>query len=234
MLDLFAGSKSWSKAFREKGFICLSLDLDPRFNCTWTCDIHEWVPPPNLRADVICLGTPCQNVSTANKTKTPEKFEQTENLGRRAFELCDALLKDGGIILAENPSRCESSGCRSRPVGMVDTIRPGLWKTEVNYCRYSSPEHLYSWKKTTIWCNENLSKWFTPKLCNATTRCGVGAIDEATGHFKHFSRMAFVPETRNLHFQTSQKNKQGEWGCMPHTLCRDLADASCAFMRARE
>ena len=29
-LDLFCGTKSWSKAFREAGYVCLSLDCDDR------------------------------------------------------------------------------------------------------------------------------------------------------------------------------------------------------------
>ena len=129
-LDLFCGTKSWSKAFREAGYVCLSLDCDDRFAPTWCADIHNWVPPAGLyqNVDVICLGVPCTNVSTANKSKTEAKFRATENLWARSFALCDLLLKADGVILCENPSRCESSGCRSRPVGMVDAIRPNLWR----------------------------------------------------------------------------------------------------------
>ena len=178
---------------------------------------------------MICLGTPCTNVSTANKNKTEEKFRQTEELWARAFELCDLLLKPGGTILCENPSRCESSGCRSRPIGMVDAIRPGLWRCEVNYCRYSTTYQYYSWKRTTIWCNKNLTDRFVPRVCDRQTRCVVGAVDERTGHFKHFRRMAFCPEVRNRGKQSSDTNREGPWGSMPAQLCRNLADAVIAF-----
>lgn len=226
-LDLFCGTKSWSKAFSAKGYVCLSLDFDPKFAPTWCADIFEWVPPIGLHknVDVICLGTPCTNVSTANKAKTEAKFRETEALWARAFALCDLLLKDTGVILAENPSRCESSGCRSRPIGMVDAIRPGLWRCEVNYCRYSTPQQVFSWKRTTIWCSTDLSNRFQPKVCDKNGRCDVGNVDPETGAYKHYVRMAFCPEARNRTKQRSDTNRRGEWAAMPEQLCRELADA---------
>ena len=77
------------------------------------------------------------------------------------------------VFVAENPSRTELTGCKSRPIGDMEAlIRPGMYKTEVNYCRYSEPpEYVFSWKKTTLGVQYRLAtKWFrTPDLHGTRT-----------------------------------------------------------------
>ena len=120
-LDLWCGSKSFSRGFREKGFVCLSLDSDPKFTPTFCVDIFDWVPPPGLikRVDCICAGPVCTLVSTARKCKDAEGFERTRRFWERTFELVDLLLKPGGVAIFENPGRTEvsSNTCRGFPVG---------------------------------------------------------------------------------------------------------------------
>ena len=78
--------------------------------------------------------------------------------GARAFEITGLVPKPNGVFVCENPSRTELTGCKSRPIGDMEAlIRPGMYKTEVNYCRYSTPpEYVFSWKKTTLWSNIDL------------------------------------------------------------------------------
>ena len=154
LLDLFSGSLSWSKAFAElPDWECISIDNDPKFtDTTIMCDVLEWEVPERLHGsvDVVTIGVPCTAYSTANKKKTEEAQEATRVLWRRAFEIADLVLKPNGVFVAENPSRTELTGCKSRPIGDMEAlIRPGMYKTEVNYCRYSEPpEYVFSWKKT--------------------------------------------------------------------------------------
>ena len=132
--------------------------------------------------DVVTIGVPCTAYSTANKKKALDAQEATKLLWVRAFEIADLVLKPNGAYVCENPSRTELTGCVSRPVGDMEEIRPGMYKTEVNYCRYSepsAPELIYSWKKTTVWSNVCLLRnGFSPLRCTAKLgRCCVGAID---------------------------------------------------------
>ena len=167
LLDFFSGSLSWSKAFAElPDWECISVDNDAKFtDTTIVCDVLEWEVPERLHGavDVVTIGVPCTAYSTANKKKSEEAQEATRVLWRRAFEIADLVLKPNGVFVAENPSRTELTGCKSRPIGDMEAlIRPGLYKTEVNYCRYSTPpEYVFSWKKTTLMVQYRLAtKWF--------------------------------------------------------------------------
>ena len=151
LLGLFSGSLSWSKAFAElSDWETISIDSDPKYTDTTTiiCDVLEWEVPERLHGsvDVVTIGVPCTAYSTANKKKTEEAQEATRVLWMRAFEIADLVLKpNNSVLVAENPSRSELTGCKSRPIGDMEAlIRPGMYKTQVNYCRYSEPpEYLF-------------------------------------------------------------------------------------------
>jgi hypothetical protein len=227
LLDLFSGSLSWTKAFAElPDWECISVDNDAKFtDTTIICDVLEWEVPERLHGavDVVTIGVPCTAYSTANKKKSEEKQEATRVLWRRAFEIADLVLKSNGVYVCENPSRSELTGCKSRPIGDMEAlIRPGMYKTEVTYCRYSEPpEYVFSWKKTTLWSNIDLLRnGFEPRICTARgQRCCVGQIDPRTGSYAHFNRMAFTS------YGYDKMNKR-LWATMPPLLCRDVRDAA--------
>ena len=230
-LDLWCGSKSFSRGFREKGFVCLSLDSDPKFTPTFCVDIFDWVPPPGLikRVDCICAGPVCTLVSVARKCKDAEGFERTRRFWERTFELVDLLLKPGGVAIFENPGRTEvsSNTCRGFPVGIVEQMRPSLWSATVNYCMYSSDERVFSNKETKIWSTHNLADFgFKPRRCTSKARCAVGMINPVTKCYVHSRRLTFVPENRLRGMQTSEPTKNGRWSEMPHALIVALADAA--------
>lgn len=43
-IELFCGTKSFSKIAEEKGYEVFTLDNDPKFNSTIAIDIRQWVP----------------------------------------------------------------------------------------------------------------------------------------------------------------------------------------------
>jgi hypothetical protein len=224
LLDLFSGSLSWSKAFAElPGWQCISVDNDEKFtDTTVVCDVLQWEVPERLHGsvDVVTIGVPCTAYSTANKKKSEEAQEATRVLWRRAFEIADLVLKPNGVFVAENPSRTELTGCTSRPIGDMEAlIRPGMYKTQVNYCRYSDESNVFSWKRTTLWSNVDLIRnGFEPLLCTARQRCCVGEI-KTTGSYAHYNRMAFTS------YSFDKMNKR-LWATMPPLLCRDVRDAA--------
>ena len=226
LLDLFSGSLSWTKSFAElPDCECISADNDAKFtDTTIVCDVLEREVPERLHGavGVVTIGVPCTAYSTANKKKSEEKQEATRVLWRRAFEIADLVLKPNGVFVCENPSRTELTGCKSRPVGDMEEIRSGMYKCEVNYCRYSEPpEYVFGWKKTTPWSNiDFLRNGFLPRMCTARgERCCVGAIDPRAGSYAHFNRMAFTSYGYG-------KMLRKLWATMPPMLCRDVRDAA--------
>ena len=227
LLDLFSGSLSWTKAFAElPDWETISIDSDPKYTgTTIICDVLEWEVPERLHGavDVVTIGVPCTAYSTANKKKTEEAQEATRVLWRRAFEIADLVLKSNGVYVCENPSRTKLTGCKSHPIGDMEAlIRPGMYKTQVNYCRYSEPpENVFSWKATSLWSNKNLiMNNFEPRICTARgQRCCVGEIDPHTGSYAHFNRMAFTS------YGYDRMNRK-LWATMPPILCRDVRDAA--------
>ena len=62
MLDLFCGTKSVSRVFREHGWDAFTLDIDPACNADLTCDILELTRdqlPPAGSVFFIWASPPC-------------------------------------------------------------------------------------------------------------------------------------------------------------------------------
>lgn len=62
LLDLFSGLKGWSTPFKERGHDVDTLDIDPRFESTYTCDIRDFEPTKDY--DLILASPPCESFST--------------------------------------------------------------------------------------------------------------------------------------------------------------------------
>jgi hypothetical protein len=62
MLDLFAGLGGASEAMKARGWEVVTVDNDPRFNCTHTADLANWSysGPP---VDLIWASPPCTEFS---------------------------------------------------------------------------------------------------------------------------------------------------------------------------
>ena len=68
VLDLFAGTQSITRAFRNNGHEVDSLDLDPRFHPTFCVNVLDWEYQLLPRYDVIWASCPCENYSIARST----------------------------------------------------------------------------------------------------------------------------------------------------------------------
>ena len=92
LLELFSGTGSVGQAFEALGWDVISLDIDPKANATYTCDIldFDWqaIDGP---VDVIWSSPSCTKYSVA-RTKGPEDdLQSSDALVRKTLEIAEAL-----------------------------------------------------------------------------------------------------------------------------------------------
>lgn len=110
-LELFAGTKSFSKVAKELGHETFTVEMDPRFEPDVSADVRLWEPwqPETEDIDVLWASPPCQGFSVAvigrnwNHDATPKT-----DSARLAMELVQRTLELIRIIrprywFIENP-----------------------------------------------------------------------------------------------------------------------------------
>jgi hypothetical protein len=141
LLELFSGTGSMGRAFREQGWRVTSVDLEAKFNPTFCCDVLEFEPWRVLEfgnVDLIWASPPCTHYSCARtRAKTPRDLEGSDELVSKVLDLADRLCC---YYLIENP---HSGLLKTRPVVQ------GLPMRVLDYCRYGTQYR----KRTSIWTN---------------------------------------------------------------------------------
>ena len=129
LLELFAGTHSMGKAFREAGWDVYSIDNDPSRNATWTGDVREFDPTTlPRRPDLIWASPVCTQYSVCRqRTKAPRDLEWADSLVLAALRTQEAC---GCPMVMENP---ESLLLKGRPfmrdIGHV-TVDSCKWWSE--------------------------------------------------------------------------------------------------------
>lgn len=156
VLDLYAGLHGWGAAFAARGHEVISLDIDPKFNCTITADILE-IDPAVLSLygpfDIILASPPCEAFSVAalsrnwdvvgKKTATPVVVPKSEKakLGQKLVEhtlyIIDYLQPTAWLM--ENPT------AMMRRLDVLQDIE----RRSVTYCKYGKSYR----KPTDLWGN---------------------------------------------------------------------------------
>ncbi len=151
LLELFSGTGSVGRPWREAGHRVDSVDLDSRYNPEECEDILEWdyrrldTQPP----DVIWASVPCENYSIARtRAKTPRNYTLADSLVAKPIEIIKHFqgLNPDIIWFVENP---DSSQLWSRAVAW--DLYP---RVRLDYCQYGKP-----WRKRTriVSCGLDLS-----------------------------------------------------------------------------
>ena len=143
LLELFAGTKSIGKAFAERGWEVISVDIDPSSNPTICCDISDFEVARELRGrtvDAVWASPPCTNYSVARRSAetTAEDLRASDGLVLKTLEIAGQL--GNPALFVENPW---TGGLKSR--GLLDHLR----LRKVDYCRYDFPYR----KRTAVWTN---------------------------------------------------------------------------------
>ena len=203
-LDLFCGTKSFSKIASAKGYETHTLDILEKFNPTYLTDIMEWdykqFPPGNF--DIICASPNCKDYSCLNffgetKKGVAKDLTFSNNLIMRVLEIIEYYNPKYWYL--ENPA----TGKLKDQEFMV-----GLPSNDIDYCKYG-----YNYRKRTrVWNNNE--HWIPNHLCCKNHYCEGKKI-----HKKHLGWAISRGSVHKVH-------KWEERISIPPALMEQIIDAS--------
>ena len=170
VLELFAGSRSFSKVAEEMGMTTFTTDYKPFNKIDYVCDILDFdVKKIPFKPDIIWASPPCTYFSVAsighhwNKDHTP-KTEQAK-LGVKIVQKTLDIIS----FLKPNYFFIENPRGKLRKLDVIKNIE----KTTVCYCKYGEDRM----KPTDIWTNNiqsilNPGGWLPREMCfNGNKNC---------------------------------------------------------------
>ena len=206
VIELFSGTGSVGKVFRQFGWDVVSVDLSDKFSPTHCVDVRYF----DYKAlyskgdiDFVWGSTPCTEYSVARTTaKRPRDLAGADEL----VEICKSIAKHYACPFAfENP---QSGLLKSR-----DVVR-GIPFTDTSYCQYG-----YPYRKTTrIW--HSLGDYLEMR----PTCCSRNPCDVLRVHGKHLMSAQRGPGKRadgtRMHNNTCSLDQLQS---LPSLLCYDIA-----------
>lgn len=157
LLELFCGTGSIGRAFREHGWEVVSLDINPRSGADIIADILSWDYTIYEKGhfDAIWGSPVCTHYSIARTTaKTPRDLEWADSLVAKTREIIDYF--EPKVWAFENP---QTGMLKKREV-----VR-GVPYKDCSYCSYG-----YFYRKyTRLWTNSE--KWVPKPLCSKANPC---------------------------------------------------------------
>jgi len=147
LLELFSGTQSVGKVFKEKGFEVISLDIMKKFNPTITTDILIWEGYKELpKIDFIWASPPCNSFSKLAISNKSRDWYSLEPLKKNAFLGNKILKKTLEIIQYLTDKNKDLLFVIENPNGMMYRMPIiNLFQKELTYyCHYD-----FEWKKAT-------------------------------------------------------------------------------------
>jgi len=152
-IELFAGTKSFSKVAKELGHETFTVDNNIEFNCDLTVDLDTPITDLLIKkisdADIIWMSPPCTTFSLAsgNTHWTADRQPKTDaaikgwNLLTSCRTIAEYCEKNNKIFFIENPN------------GRAVWFLPNKWLKRVWYCQYGDTRA----KPTNIWTNLDIT-----------------------------------------------------------------------------
>lgn len=201
ILELFSGTGSIGKAFKELGQEVFSVDFEQKFNPDLCKDIMEISLDELPKADVIWASPPCQTFSVASLYHHWDQGIPKSNnaiMGRailyKTLWIIEKLKPTYWFI--ENPRGM----MRKEQLMIYLSNIKGSRKT-VTYCQYGDKVQ----KPTDIWTNCN--QWIPRPKCAPGSSCHESA---KRGQDKGTQNQSRSPEKRAI---------------IPHQLCQEIAQS---------
>jgi hypothetical protein len=153
-IELFCGTKSFSKVAEKLGHEVFTIDNDKQHNPSLLVDLMVFNMESIKDYDVVWMSPPCTTFSLAsgNKHWTADKKPKTKDaktgllLLNKCYEIACYCILHNKIFFIENPN------------GRAVWFLPNEWLKRVWYCQYGDTRA----KPTNIWTN--LKGW-NPKVC---------------------------------------------------------------------
>ena len=198
LLELFSGTGSVGRPFRDNGWDVVSVDLDGRFDAEIQTDIRTWDYTQAQTPDVIWASPPCELYSIA--ARGVRDLGRADELVARALEIISYFTARNPDLLwfMENP---DSGKLKNRPVVQ------NLPFVVLDYCMYGGQGYR---KRTRLWSNSA----FVPKpLCCLTCNAR-----------KHGNRHWFVAQQGGKRFKDNALSPGFSTDTL-HALPRELCVA---------
>tara|TARA_R110001606_G_C15340241_1_gene646497 strand:- start:35 stop:652 length:618 start_codon:yes stop_codon:yes gene_type:complete len=158
-LDLFCGTKSFTKEAKKLGYNTYTLDILEKFEPTFCCDLLEWDYKQFPRGffKIIWASPNCKDYSSLNfLSKKVKDLTLSNQLVEKTIEIIEYFNPDYWYI--ENPQ----SGSLKDQDCMTLNYMPF---NDIDYCKYGFDYR----KRTRIW-NDN-PNWTGNHLCKGEHRC---------------------------------------------------------------
>ena len=219
VLELFAGSRSFSKVAEQMGMLTFTTDLENFDSIDLAIDIldldnhllmEKLFEKGIDNVDIVWASPPCTAFSVAsighhwNKDHTPktEKAELGVKIVQKTIDLINFLNPDFYFI--ENP--------RGK-LRKLDVVK-GLNRATVCYCQYGDTKL----KPTDIWTN-HLADWFNPKGWQPRPMCNYRQKN-CNCHHEKAPRGSKTTGTQGL-------KGNYERSIVPPELCREILESLC-------
>jgi hypothetical protein len=171
LLELFSGTGSMGRAFVAKGWEVISVDIDPKTNCSICMDVRDLTPaqlpshPDLIWASPVC----CMYSRARTKSKTPRDLIWADSLVQAVIDL-QAQLRCPALF--ENP---ESGLLKTRSIVQHIPYRV------IDYCKYHDERSTHKARKRTAIWSIDCPEWIPARpLCKKDCGfCTGGRHDES-------------------------------------------------------
>ena len=154
ILELFSGTKSFSKVAEERGHNVFTIDINSKANPDLVKDIMDLeIKDIPFKPDIIWASPPCTEYSHAKRTGI-RKIEEANKIVIKTKEIIEQL--NPKIWFIENP---QTGLLKNQPI-LNKFPEYQLDYKDISYCKYGKPYR----KQTRIWTN--LSRWKPRPICN--------------------------------------------------------------------